>query len=129
LAQQLRGARRLRLQLATPAIFAAGWRPGWLNEALQGAPPLLPGLTLQLVGAAVPRREAVSGWDYQARGPKRVRWMAPAGSVYFFEVTGGDAGAVAKTLWLEPVSDDAQDCRDGYGLALWGIWSDGGGSG
>jgi hypothetical protein len=24
--------------------------------------------------------------------------------------------------WLEPVCDKRQDCKDGFGLAVWGVW-------
>jgi CRISPR-associated protein Cmr3 len=47
--------------------------------------------------------------------------MVPAGSVYFFEVASGDPASLADQ-WLAPVSDDAQEQRDGFGLALWGTW-------
>jgi CRISPR-associated protein Cmr3 len=117
----LAGAIRVRLALATPALFDGGWKPGWLDEEMVGSPPSAPGLTLKLVAAAVGRREPVSGWDLATQGPKAVRWMAPAGSVYFFEVLEG-AGDWAPDAWLQPVSDGEQDRRDGFGLSLWGVW-------
>lgn len=118
----LAGARRVRMVLATPGLFEGGWKPGWLGQHLRGSPPGGSDVRLRLVSAAVPRRQPVSGWDYERGGPKVVRWMAPAGSVYFFEVESGSAAALADRLWLEPVSDGEQDRRDGYGLALWGLW-------
>ena len=110
----------VRLQLATPALFSGGWRPGWLDHNDAGSPPFCPGVRLCLVSAAVPRRQAVSGWDFRTRGPKPTRWMAPAGSVYLFEVIEGCASDLSDA-WLAPVSDDPQDRRDGWGLGLWGI--------
>jgi CRISPR-associated protein Cmr3 len=47
--------------------------------------------------------------------------MVPAGSVYFFQKLEGDPATLA-TCWLQSVCDDAQEQRDGFGLALWGIW-------
>lgn len=123
LTEKLCGSKRVRLQLATPAVFDDGWKPGWLNENLCGAPPGAVGLNLRLVSAAVKRREPVSGWDLEFGGPKAVRWLVPAGSVFFFEVEEGSADALVKT-WLQPVSDGEQQRNDGYGLALWGVWSD-----
>lgn len=117
LKQKLASSRRIRMVLVTPAIFSGGWRPGWAG----GAPPGVSGLKLTLVSACVPRREAVSGWDYAKRGPKAVRWLVPAGSVFFFEAEG-DTSALASSAWLAPVSDNDQDRRDGYGLAVWGMW-------
>lgn len=118
LSAKLRGARRIRMVLVTPAIFSGGWKPGWAG----GSPPGLVGLALTLKAACVPRREAVSGWDYQTRKPKPVRWLAPAGSVYFFEADGDTSQLASYRAWLAPVSDNEQDRLDGYGLAVWGIW-------
>jgi CRISPR-associated protein Cmr3 len=124
----LRGAKRIRLVLATPAVFAKGWRPAWLSDgSLQGAPPGNTHVQLRLVGAASGRWRAVSGWSLQPLeetgrpGPKPIRRMVPAGSVYFFEVASGDPASLADQ-WLAPVSDDPQEQRDGFGLALWGTW-------
>ena len=116
---------RVRMVLTTPAIFAQGWKPGWLNDQLTGS-PWSGGLKLKLVGVCTPRWRAVSGWSLavlanQPRGPKPVRRMVPAGGVYFFEVVGGSAASLS-AHWLQPVSDDQQDQRDGFGLAAWGTW-------
>jgi CRISPR-associated protein Cmr3 len=110
--------------LATPALFDDGWKPKWARE---GRPPGLDArddIKLKLVSACVPRWRPLSGWNFEIgkTGPKAVRRLAPAGSVYFFEVSGA-ASALAR-LWLRPVSDQPQDRRDGFGLALWGTWSD-----
>ena len=119
--------RRVRMTLATPAIWLGGWLPQWAASG-----HVVPGtdVHLRLVGACVPRFRPVSGYCIEAgrRGPKAVRWMAPAGSTYFFE-TVGDSVPVARLadLWLRPVPDsenETQDQRDGFGLALWGIWKD-----
>lgn len=124
LGQSLATATRVRMFLATPAIFQNGWKPGWLNGKLEGSPPSAPSLKVRLVSAAVRRREAVSGWSYRQdrQQPKPVRLLAPAGSVYFFEILEGKPELLAQQAWLQPVSDDEHDRRDGYGLALWGIW-------
>jgi CRISPR-associated protein Cmr3 len=107
---------RLRLILATPAIFAEGWRPGWLqpiNECLVGKPPSdigKPGPQLKLVGAVVGRWRPISGWSLEAgkRGIKPLRRLAPAGSVFFFDVIDGSNPADwAAAHWLSSVCDDA----------------------
>jgi CRISPR-associated protein Cmr3 len=123
---------RIRLVLATPAIFSPGWKPAWLNQRLEGTPPGSRVL-VRLVGVANYRWKAVSGWSL-ARvngrgeldaagkpGPKAIRRMVPAGSTYFFELVSGDPASLADT-WLQSVSDDPQDRLDGFGLALWGTW-------
>ncbi len=122
-ADELRTATRVRMQLATPAIFARGWKPSWLDADMRGTPPGCEGVTLQLVSAAIQRREPVSGWDFREgkSGPKRLRHTVPSGSVYLFEVVEGSAEMLLP-LWLQPVSDSPYDRNDGYGLALWSAW-------
>jgi len=108
----------LRMQLVTPAIFKNGWEPGWMAT---GEPPGCGGLELELVAAAIPRYQAVSGFDMTARGSGRfraTRFVTPAGSVYFFRVKQGDA----RQLWLKAVSDVEQDRLDGFGIVLTGGW-------
>jgi CRISPR-associated protein Cmr3 len=56
-------------------------------------------------------------------GPKAVRYAVPSGSVYFFEVVGAPATAAhAEGLWLQSIAPNVQDQRDGFGLAIPGIW-------
>lgn len=109
----------IRMILATPAVFKHGWRPDWLME---GRSPPGSKVKLKLVGASIGRWRAVSGWSLASPiGPKRIRRMVPAGGVYFFQVEDGNAAELAER-WLQSVSDDAQDQRDGFGLAVWGTW-------
>jgi CRISPR-associated protein Cmr3 len=110
----------IRMVLATPAIFKDGWKPGWLKNGLEGE---LSGIKLRLVGVSNGRWKAVSGWDLVKRGPKAIRRMVTAGSVYFFEVIEGNASQLAEKMWLQSVSDDPQEQRDGFGLAVWGTWN------
>jgi CRISPR-associated protein Cmr3 len=121
LKEELKAARHIRLILATPALFSGGWKPGWLGDDLTGSPPCLPDLVLQLKAAAIDRWQAVSGWDLVALKPKAIRRLAPAGSVYWFEVVKYPPDW-AERLWLAPISDSEQDGRDGFGLVVPGIW-------
>ena len=109
LSKSLGKAIQIAMVLATPGHFESGWLPKKLSETL--------GVSTRVVSALCGRREPVSGWDVLARQPKPVRWLAPAGSVYFLEVSEG-AGSALADLWLSPVSDDESACLDGYGLAL-----------
>jgi CRISPR-associated protein Cmr3 len=123
LCKRVTGSKYLRLVLATPAIFEHGWKPGWLESASNaGLPPGLGKLKLKLRAAAVGRREPVSGWSMRDESPRAVRWMVPAGSVYFFEVLEGNPKDALES-WLKSVSDNEQDRKDGFGLALWGVWN------
>jgi CRISPR-associated protein Cmr3 len=101
----------IRVVLVTPAIFSQGWRPSWSQ------PPGTKDLDMQLVAAAVPRFHPVSGWDLHKdrRGPKPTRFLAPAGSVYFFQCKGDP-----EQLWMRSICDDEQDRCDGYGIVLIG---------
>ncbi len=106
---------RVRLILATPAIFTHGWKPDLTKGPLQSR-------GLSLVAACTGRWKAVSGWSLAPpRGPKPIRRMVPAGSVYYFRCEKGAAAQLAE-LWLQPVSDLEREQRDGFGLALWGTW-------
>ncbi len=118
----LDNAKLVRMVLASPAVFAHGWRPAWLDEKFEGSPPGS-SVVLKLVSACVERWKPISGWSLErgSVGPKRIRRLVPAGSVYFFDVLAGKAGALAER-WLEPVSDVEQDRRDGFGMAVWGVW-------
>lgn len=122
----LNTAKCVRMVLATPAIFECGWKPGWLRETSSGLEGVPPGtkVKLRLVDAIVERWQPLSGWSLEDGrvGPKPIRRMVPAGSVYFFEVAEGDASALAD-CWLQSVCDSDQDRLDGFGLALWGVWS------
>ena len=117
-ATALHGARSVRLVLATPALFDNGWFAGWMNDGL------VPGTStrVKLRAAAVGRRQAITGWDYQLRQPKPVQLAAPAGSVYFLDIVDGSADDIAENAWLMSVASESAARLDGFGLALWGIW-------
>jgi CRISPR-associated protein Cmr3 len=129
--QALASTSQIRMVLATPAIFKDGWKPGWLNDQLEGSPPGA-AVKLKLVGVSNGRWKAVSGWslarinnkgelDPKGKpGPKPIRRMVPAGSVYFFTTT--DKAESLADRWLQSVSDEEHERRDGFGLALWGTW-------
>ncbi|MBX5436871.1 MAG: CRISPR-associated protein Cmr3 [Alicyclobacillaceae bacterium] len=111
----------LRMVLVTPGIFRRGWLPGWLDE--QRSEGVIPGtdVRVRLVSAVVDRWRSVSGWDLLRRRPKPMRKTVPAGGVYFFEVLDWGSSTWAD-LWLNPVADDEQDRRDGFGVTVCGVW-------
>ena len=119
---QIARAGGLSLTLLTPAIFSAGYRPGWLDAGLTGRPPSVPRLRLQLCAVAVDRWQPHSGWDLARRQPRPSRKLAGAGATYWLRILDGiDSGAL-KALWLASVSDLEQDRRDGFGLTLPSPW-------
>ena len=114
--QAIKDQKHCRLVLATPAHFEKGYSPWQLAKDFN----------LQVKGAALPRYQTISGWDY-AKGsggePKPTRRLAPAGSVYFLNLEGtADIEAFVESVWLQAISDDDQSRRDGFGLALLGTW-------
>ena len=113
----------LCLTLLTPGIFSAGYRPGWLDANLTGAPPTASRLRLQLCAVAVDRWQPHSGWDLYRRQPRPSRKLAGAGTTCWFRILGDvDAGEL-DALWLASVSDLEQDRYDGFGLALPAPWT------
>ena len=120
--------KRLRLYLATPAIFrSGGWLPDWIDpDTLTGAPEWLGGVTLKLEAAAIDRRVPTSGWDIRrSSGARGTRYAVPAGSVYFFSVVENDLTAEHwEKLWLNrSLCRNPYDARNGYGLTLPGVWN------
>ncbi len=108
-----------RLILLTPACFALGYRPKWIEQSLAGVTP-------QLKAIAIQRPQVTSGWDLEKRGPKPTRRLAPAGTVLFLSLQDSDTMAIRawiEKIWMQCISDDEQDQRDGFGLAMLGTWS------
>lgn len=110
----------IRVMLATPGIFEAGWRPRALLESGKAH-----GVEIQLKAAKVDRPLTLSGWDYASKQMKKTRRAVPAGAVYWLELQGGadPREAWLREQWLQAISDDEQDCRDGFGLAVMGVWA------
>lgn len=126
--EQVQESRACRIILLTPAHLATGdqgWLPTWLQEERDGVCPTLKAVAMQ-------RPLVVSGWDLAAdngkgkpRGkPKPTRRLAPAGSVFFLSLEGDDAAIErwVRAIWMHCISDDVQDRRDGFGLAVVGTW-------
>lgn len=125
LVQALAGQRRFRLQLVTPAIFRDGWRAGWLTPRRDDDPPeQLRGLELMLRAMVAGRRVAISGWDATHHCEKPLRYAVPAGSVLSFEVSRPLTPEEVRRLWLIPISDGARNRREGFGLAIPGVWTE-----
>ncbi len=113
--EQIVGNAACRLLLLSPAIFKKGFLPGFDNEL---------GVEVRIESVAVSRYQVISGWDFKIRKPKPTRRLCPAGSVYFLRLKG-DEDSIRKwvdRVWFETVSDDPQDRKDGFGLAVLGKW-------
>ncbi len=116
--------RCLRWTLAAPALFNAGWLPGWCCDSrklpdAQKAPlgsVMLPGADARLIAARIGKPVAFSGWDLQT-GPKPTQLAVPAGSCYVFDCgTIENAQALARLLHGCPRSDRFGE--KGFGIGL-----------
>ena len=110
-----------RLVLLTPASFALGYYPTWLRTTLAAEC----GVTVEIKAIAVRRPQVVSGWDLALGTPKPSRRLAPAGTVFFLSMqgNGNERAKWIEQTWMQCISDDEQDRRDGFGLGVLGTWS------
>jgi CRISPR-associated protein Cmr3 len=119
LRERVASSGRVKLVLATPALFRQGWLPAWVDQTALRTTEPYPGL--RLVSAAVPRPEPVGGFDLVRRIPRPLRPAVPAGSVYFFEEAERGAAVRAFDRWFGAcLSDDHAGI--GFGLAFAGTW-------
>lgn len=110
-----------RLFLLTPACFKQGYRPGeWFHAEAARC-----GVVVELKALAVHRPQVISGWDLALGRPKPSRRLTPAGTVFFLSLKGGEQAIRdwIEVTWMQCISDDEQDRRDGFGLAVLGTWS------
>jgi CRISPR-associated protein Cmr3 len=116
--------RRFRLVLATPGLFADGWRlPGLDADNCWHGPD---GCTARLAAAAVNRADMVSGWDLAKWQPKPAQRVAPVGSVYWFEDFQGKTEALgklaAKGFWAMSDYPGRSRRAEGFGNILIAAW-------
>ena len=126
------GQKRLKWILLTPALFTAGWRPGWvdtegrirLTVEQNGAKQPISG---RLVAARVGKPILVSGWkldvagDHSGGRPKATRLLLAPGTVYYFELDDAQAAQrFIDALHLKPKSDELGE--KGFGLGVCGTW-------
>ncbi len=107
--------RYFKLYLATPAFFAGGWRPGWLDERGEG---VYGPLRLKLLTAAVGKPVPIGGFDIKMRQPKPMRRAVPGGSVYYFAIRQGTMADAVAAFHGRCISEYRQ--KEGFGLAFTG---------
>ncbi|MDO5650905.1 MAG: type III-B CRISPR module-associated Cmr3 family protein [Moraxella sp.] len=119
LCQQVNATKGFCLTLLSPAVFAHGYLPKWLDtDSKTGTLPNTD-ITVKLRSVAIERWQAVSGWDSLDWQPKAMRKAVCAGSVYWFEiVSGAFDDETLEQFYFKALSDDEQDRRDGFGLAV-----------
>ena len=134
--------RFFKLYLATPAIFANGWLPRWINpQTYQGCFAhrnhcISVKLLSACIGRPVPCGSFGTDPQDQQRKPREMRYAVPAGSVYYFQITGErDSLADAIRLFHQKCISDYREglgfdyevftrtryCDRGFGYALVGL--------
>ncbi|BCB96575.1 type III-B CRISPR module-associated protein Cmr3 [Dissulfurispira thermophila] len=111
---------KIKLYIATPAIFKKGWLPQTIDDRdLEGE---INGIGLKLITAAIGRPLYVGGFDIK-KGPKPMKRAVPAGSVYYFEIHGQYSNEqIINALHDKAISDREQDRQQGFGIAYVGKW-------
>jgi CRISPR-associated protein Cmr3 len=119
-------SKRFRLVLRSPGIFTAGWYPDGIRRVGSDYVLEREGFKANLVCAAVPRYEIVSGWDLARMRPKPAQRAVPAGAVYWFDRFEGDCGKLADWVRGGLWGDDYDAARraEGFNLAWLGAWRD-----
>lgn len=101
-----------RLVFLTPGFFPSGFPGGasWPHG-------------LEVVAAALPRYQVVSGWNFETRpqSPKKTRRLVPSGSVFFMKCNAG--AQWVESQWLQPFGEDDASKHDGFGVVAIGTWS------
>ncbi|MFY9180153.1 MAG: type III-B CRISPR module-associated Cmr3 family protein [Venatoribacter sp.] len=116
-------AKGFSLTFLTPAVFAQGYLPAWIDaKTMQGTLPNTK-VKVALKAVAIDRWLPVSGWDSIVWKPKATRKAVGVGSVYWFELQNDLTEADLKALWLSPLADHQQDKHDGFGAAIVAPWA------
>lgn len=132
-----------KLYLATPAIFANGWFPGWIDENEKTGYYSNKGkrVTVRLIAACVGRSVPCGSFGFgkelgesiRTYRPREMRYAVPAGSVYYFELLEGTFADAVKLFHGNCISDYREGlgfryrmlarlryCDRGFGYALVG---------
>jgi CRISPR-associated protein Cmr3 len=118
-------ARRARVVLTTPGLFA----DGWLLPGVDADHRITwPGLTARIACAAVARAEIVSGWDLAQWQPKPAERVAPVGSVYWLDDIDTTPEALGKLvahgLWFASDDNAPRQARraEGFNRFTFAAW-------
>jgi len=107
-----------KIYLATPAFFAKGWIPSWIDEdTLEGIIPGT-GCKVRLITCAMGKTFRLGGFDMKERKAKPMRTAIPAGSVYYFECKQGSMEDIIEKVHGKSISDFEQ--KQGFGICFLG---------
>lgn len=114
-------SRYFKLYLATPAVFANGWIPGWMDKKnFTGYFSFRKrAVKVKLISACIGRAVPSGGFGYikaaerrREYRPRELRFAVPAGSVYYFELLKGTYEDAVKLFHKRCISD----YREGLGF-------------
>lgn len=112
----------LKWVLATPAVFAHGWLPGWCRDTQGQRPdhdvclPLQSGRA-RLIATCLGKLQPFAGWDSLEQRAKPTQLAMPVGSVYHFLCQNtATARELVSLLHWRPRSDAYGEKGFGYGL-------------
>lgn len=105
----------------------AGWLPTGTEVTADGSLRFeLHGVRGQLVCAAVPRFEVISGWDLAQWQPKSAQRACPSGTVWWLDALEATPEALRKLaaegLWRDPC-DDPHRRAEGFNRVAIAAWS------
>ncbi|MHA1506256.1 MAG: type III-B CRISPR module-associated protein Cmr3 [Candidatus Asgardarchaeia archaeon] len=105
--------KRLKVYIATPAIFKDGYKPDreMLQDALGG------NVELELVAYCIGKPKYIGGWDIVKKSPKKLYRFVPEGSVFYYKIKDGEIKVENLPIM---VSDKYKDL--GFGAAFIGRW-------
>jgi hypothetical protein len=98
---------RYAVAIVTSGWFAAGWHPRLPNDVTVAA-------------AVVAVQEPSQGWDLACGQPRPMRWVCPAGSVWWLDAATQQAAEQLVGWHGRPLCEDRPHA--GYGLAFVGRW-------
>ncbi len=118
-------ARRCRIILTSPGIFAQGWLPYGFHREGRDLRLDLHGVRGRLRCAATPRHEVVSGFDLARWQPKAAQRAVPVGSVYWLDELEATPAALRKFadegLW-SAACEDSPRRAEGFNRFALGFW-------
>jgi CRISPR type III-B/RAMP module-associated protein Cmr3 len=115
----------LRWTLLSPAVFTAGWLPGWCRDSRKipdaDKQPLgtvmLKNVSATLIAARIGKPLPFSGWDLQT-GPKPTQLAVPAGSAYVFDCGTVQAAQALACMLTYPSRRSDSFGEKGFGLGV-----------
>jgi len=116
--QMFTGQTRFKLVLTTAAIFEKGWIPDGLDSEGIG---VINDVNVKMIGASLGRYQNIGGWDLENHQPKPTKRAVPAGSVYYFELSGGSSVENLEKIHGKSICQNELK-QQGFGISYIGVY-------